>query len=220
MAFVLFVTLFIRNSNSVLVYDRATLLNIRSIYEKQFYETREEFQFGVRNPPISIPTRLQRDPWPPLSKRQRRHGKQGGRLVKLKAYLVSLPRVPQLADVRLRGWRGSRVLCGCLENVMLRWIRPIVPERPVVTHFRCKLHLHWKIINMQNLHPIPFEREQSSDVMDDDGSAIRLALINRKSAPWYNEHIKYLRREDSVEDVNANGRKISYTFPMKCCETP
>ncbi len=55
MAFVLFVTLFIRNSNSALVYDRATLLNIRSIYEKQFYETREEFQFGVRNPPISIP---------------------------------------------------------------------------------------------------------------------------------------------------------------------
>ncbi len=99
-------------------------------------------------------------------------------------------------------------------------IRPIVPERPVVTHFRRKLHLHWKIINMQNLHPIPFEREQTSDVMDGDGSVIRLASINRKSAPWYNEHIKYLRREDSVEDVNANGRKISYTFPMKCCETP
>ncbi len=133
-AFVLFVTLFIRDSNSALVYDRATLLNIRSIYEKQLNEAREEFQFGVRNPPISIPTWLQRDPWPPLPKRRRRRGKRGGRQVKLKAYLVSLPRVPRLADVRLRGWRGSRVLCGRLENAMLRWIRPIVPEGPAVSN--------------------------------------------------------------------------------------
>lgn len=67
----------------------------------------------------------------------------------------------------------SAAACGCavaglewhsgsvqaLESAMLRWIRPVVPEGPVVTHLRCTLHFHWNGINVQNLHPVPFGRE-------------------------------------------------------------
>lgn len=44
-------------------------------------------------------------------------------MVKLKAYLVSLSRVPRPVEVRLWGWHGDRVVCQRLESGMPWWIQ-------------------------------------------------------------------------------------------------
>ncbi|KAF4111692.1 hypothetical protein G5714_008723 [Onychostoma macrolepis] len=96
-------------------------------------EGRGELQLPTTKPQLIIPTWLKHEPWPPVEKKRRRRGKRGGKLVKLKAYLVSLPRTPCLVDALLWGWCGGRVLYRRSENVMPRWVQPVEPAGPVVT---------------------------------------------------------------------------------------
>ncbi len=55
---------------------------------------------------------------------------------------------------------------------------------------------------MQNLCPIPFERERPSDVMDDDGSAIRLALIN----------VQFLKNKSFILNEFVRSRDLDFVF--------
>ncbi len=151
-------TLFIHDATSALIYDRHTLLNIRSSYEKFFKEGRGELQLPTIKPQLIIPTWLKHEPWPPVEKKRRRRGKRGGKLVKLKAYLVSLPRSPCPVDALLWGWCGGRVLYRRSENVMPRWVQPVEPAGPVVTCLQRTLYLHWNGVHLQNLRPVPVAR--------------------------------------------------------------
>ncbi len=109
-SFVLFVTWLIRDSTSVLIYDHCTLLNIRSSFEKYVIEDRGDLKFSETASHFNIPTWLQRESWPPLLKKRRRCGKRGGKLVKLKAYLLSLPGLPRSQEA-IR-WGCGRVGVG------------------------------------------------------------------------------------------------------------
>jgi len=179
--FVLLTTLFIHDATSALIYDRYTLLNIRSSYEKYFEVGRGDLRPPIK-PPLIIPSWLKREPWPPLEKKRRRRGKRGGKLVKLKAYLISLPRVPCPADVFLWEWSGDRVLCRRSGGVMPRWVRPVGLTEPVRTRPWVALRPYRRGANLRNLRLVPLGLQQPNGIsVDDVRPEIRLALINVRS---------------------------------------
>uniref|UniRef100_A0A9J8CEC9 Uncharacterized protein n=1 Tax=Cyprinus carpio carpio TaxID=630221 RepID=A0A9J8CEC9_CYPCA len=174
---VLLTTLFIHDATSALIYDRHTLFNIRSSFEKYLEDGRGELQLPITKPPQIIPTWLKREPWPLLEKKRRRRGKQGVKLVKLKAYLVSLQREPCPADVLLWGWSGDRVLCRRSGGALPRWVRPVGLAEPVVAHSWRALRPYWRGANLRNLRPVPLGLQQSDGIsVDDAGPEIRIYL--------------------------------------------
>lgn len=66
-SFALFVTWLIRDSTSALIYDRYTLLNIRSSFEKFVTEERVDLKFSETASHLNIPTWLQRESFAPLT---------------------------------------------------------------------------------------------------------------------------------------------------------
>ncbi len=112
--FVLFVTWLIRDSTSVLIYDHCTLLNIRSSFEKYVTEDRGDLKFSETASHFNIPLislhGCNASLAPPLLNKRRRCGKRGGKLVKLKAYLLSLPGLPRSQEA-IR-WGCGRVGVG------------------------------------------------------------------------------------------------------------
>lgn len=63
----LFVTWLIRDCTSALIYDRYTLLNIRSSFEKFVTEERVDLKFSETASHLNIPTWLQRESFAPLT---------------------------------------------------------------------------------------------------------------------------------------------------------
>lgn len=109
--FILFLSLLLNNADSLLIYNRETLLNIRLATEKLVRTSADGQDFFP--PPLlsGVPAHLGYTPTPSHKKRFKRWRKRSGLLVKLKSYLgFSSGRdrtVSQctLAEIRPLHWR-------------------------------------------------------------------------------------------------------------------
>lgn len=116
--------------SALFAYDHQALLNIRVSDESLTLLKHELGDQTASLPPLlaDIPSYLRRSPCaPPRKKRQRRRGKRGGVLVKVKAYLsLSCAADPRL----LRG--GFCYSSAVRRSIQLRgpWLRIVIPSPP------------------------------------------------------------------------------------------
>ena len=128
-AVILFICVCCPNVSAILIYDRQTLLNIRSTAETEL-SRHDLADWTASLPPLlaDIPAYRRRTPCaPPWKKRRRRRGKRAGVLVKIKAYLSSsCVFVPRL---RREGLCFSSAI-RCSLQFRCPWIRAVAPSPP------------------------------------------------------------------------------------------
>ena len=171
--FLLFVILVAQTVNTLLVYDRQTLLDLR-ISAKNLINF--DYYGQKTLPPflLDIPTHLCRTPaLPPRQKRHRRRGKRSGCLVRLRTGLVRPDRGGYGAGPRLCISRRSL-------DLVAAWLVPVAgsdgmfqPRGP------CSPCLRWRGVNPGNLRPLC--RASLSAVRPDPPAPARFGLVNARS---------------------------------------
>ena len=171
--FLLLVTLVSHTVNTLLVYDRQTLLDLR-ISAKNLVHFDSYGQKTLPSFLSEFPSYICRTPASPaLQKRPRRQGKRSGCLVRLRAGLVHFDQ---------RGYGAAPHLCisGRSLDPVTAWLLPVVGSYGMFQPCGpCSPCLRWCGVNGVNLRPLC--RATLSAVCPDPTTPARFGLVNARS---------------------------------------
>lgn len=168
--FLLFLSLIVPSANSLLVYDRQTLLNIRYLCEYRERVSEDGQKTFYSSPLLNIPAYLHRLPIPSTRRRRRYRGRRSGRLLKLKA---------SLACSTVAGYTGSafcRFISWRFLDPIASSVVPLVGSHEVRQTGLYFPYLCGRGVNLHNLRPLA-RVQQTADA----STPVRLALVNARS---------------------------------------